>query len=115
MYHLHTDGQSECLNQEVEVYLRAFCSQWRDNWVKWLPIAEYALNARQHSATGHSPFFLTYGYKLQFHVPANPDTYIPAANAPLADTLTQLVHTPPTFQSGSQAREDTSIRRGVLS
>ena len=79
-YHPQTDGQSEQFNQEVEAYLRAFCSQRRDDWVKWLPIAEYALNARVHSSTGYSPFFLMYGYEPQFLVPANPDTQVPAAN-----------------------------------
>ncbi len=85
VYHPQTDGQTECLHQKVEAYLHAFCSQRRDNWVKWLPIAGYTLNVRQHSATGHSPFFLTYGYKLQSHVPANPNTYILVADVRLAE------------------------------
>ena len=84
-YHPQTDGQSERFNQEGEAYLRAFCSQRRDDWVKWLPIAEYALNARVHSSTGYSPFFLMYGYEPQFLVPANPDTPVPAANERLAE------------------------------
>ena len=93
-YHPQTDGQTERLNQEIEAYLRAFCSQRRDDWVQWLPIAEYALNSRVHSATGYSPFYLTFGYEPQFHVPANPNTYVPEADA----RLTQL----------AKAREDAT-------
>jgi hypothetical protein len=31
------------------------------DWADWLPIAEFAYNNREHSATGFSPFFLEYG------------------------------------------------------
>jgi hypothetical protein len=32
------------------------------DWVDWLPIAEFAYNNREHSATGHSPFYLKYSH-----------------------------------------------------
>ena len=78
-YHPQTDGQSERWNQEIEAYLRMFCSQRRDDWVKWLPIAEFAFNSRTHSATGHSPFFLMYGYQPEFHIPVL-ETTVPSAD-----------------------------------
>ena len=56
-----------------------FCSQRRDDWVKWLPIAEFAFNSRTHSATGHSPFFLMYGYQPEFHIPVL-ETTVPSAD-----------------------------------
>src|SRR5260221_783100 len=31
-YHLQTDGQTECMNQEIEAYLRVFVSHRQDNW-----------------------------------------------------------------------------------
>ena len=40
-YHPQTDGQSEQWNQEIEAYLHMFYSRHCDNWVKWLPIAEF--------------------------------------------------------------------------
>ena len=84
-YHPQTDGQTERMNQEVEAYLRAFCNQRRDDWVSWLPIAEFALNARVHSSTNYSPFYLMYGYEPQFHVPIAPNTTVPTADARLTE------------------------------
>ena len=78
-YHPQTDGQSERWNQEIEAYLRMFCSRCRDDWVKWLPIAEFAFNSHKHSSTGYSPFYLMYGYEPQFHVPMLP-TAVPSAD-----------------------------------
>ena len=43
-YHPQTDGQSERWNQEIEAYLRMFCSMRRDDWAHWLPVAEFAFN-----------------------------------------------------------------------
>ena len=78
-YHPQTDGQSERWNQEIEAYLRMYCSRRRDDWVKWLPIAEFAFNSHEHSSTGYSPFYLMYGFEPQFHVPMLP-TSVPTAD-----------------------------------
>lgn len=45
-YHPQTDGQSERWNQELEAYLRMFCSLRRDDWVRWLPT--FAKNLPSH-------------------------------------------------------------------
>src|SRR5258708_36733477 len=37
-YHPQTDGQPECMNQEIEAYLRAFVSHRQDDWADWLPL-----------------------------------------------------------------------------
>ena len=78
-YHPQTDGQSERWNQEIEAYLRMYCSRRRDDWVKWLPIAEFAFNSHKHSSTGYSPFYLMYGFEPQFHVPML-STSVPTAD-----------------------------------
>src|SRR6266436_344710 len=31
-YHPQTDGQTECVNQEIELYLRVFISHQQDDW-----------------------------------------------------------------------------------
>src|SRR5713101_5761899 len=36
-YHPQTDGQTECLNQELEQLLRAFCNMCQSNWASLLP------------------------------------------------------------------------------
>src|SRR6202045_3789128 len=60
-FHPQTDGQTEWVNQEIEVYLRAYVDHLQDDWAEWLSTAEFALNNCEHSATGQTPFFLEYG------------------------------------------------------
>lgn len=61
-HHPQTDGQSERTNQTLEQYLRSFSNYQQDNWSQLLPMAEFAYNNSDHSATGVSPFFACYGY-----------------------------------------------------
>ena len=44
-YHPQTDGASECTNQALEQYLRAFCGTQQNNWHTWLPLAQYTKNS----------------------------------------------------------------------
>ena len=60
-YHLQTDGQTECVNQEVEQLLRLFVNQRQDDWYDWISIAEFAYNDRVHASTQASPFMLDAG------------------------------------------------------
>lgn len=78
-YHHQGDGFSERWNQELEQSLRIFCSYHQDNWVRLLSIAKFAFNARVHSATGKTPFFLNYSFTPEFHVSLNPSTKVPMA------------------------------------
>ena len=43
-YHLQTDSQTECVNQEVEQFLRLFVNQRQDDWYDWISIAKFAYN-----------------------------------------------------------------------
>jgi len=78
-YHPRTDGQTEWINQEVEQYLRLFTSYRQNDWVDWLPIAEFAHN-NSVTVTGHSPFKVLYGYNPEFTISPNSVSNIPAAN-----------------------------------
>src|SRR6266436_191409 len=60
-YHPQTDGQTEHINQEIEVYLRVFMSHRQDDWADWLLLAEFAYNNKVHSATHWTPFELDTG------------------------------------------------------
>ena len=51
----------ECLNQELEVYLRIFCTNEPHAWNSLLPIAEFAHNQHTHEALKQMPFYLMYG------------------------------------------------------
>ena len=56
-FHPQTDGQTEQVNQEIEVYLRAYVDHLQDDWAEWLSTAEFALNNHEHSVTRQMPFF----------------------------------------------------------
>ncbi|CAJ0944241.1 unnamed protein product [Ranitomeya imitator] len=62
----HTNGQTERTNQTLETYLRCFVSADQDDWVSFLPLAEFALNNRASSATLVSPFFCNSGFHPRF-------------------------------------------------
>jgi hypothetical protein len=60
-FHPETDGQSENSNQILEQYLRAYVSYAQDDWVNWLPLAEFAMNNHESETTGVTPFYAVYG------------------------------------------------------
>src|SRR5260370_17493447 len=60
-YHLQTNGQTEHMNQEIETYLRIFINHHQDDWVDWLPLAEFSYNNHTHSSTHQTPFELNSG------------------------------------------------------
>jgi hypothetical protein len=60
-YHPQTDGQTERVNQEIEQYLRLFVNHRQDDWVEWLPLAEFSHNNRVQASTRQTPFMLNYG------------------------------------------------------
>jgi len=53
-FHPQTDGQTERLNQMIEAYLRAFVSQEQDDWVRLVPMAEFAYNNSITTGNGMS-------------------------------------------------------------
>jgi hypothetical protein len=58
VFHPQMDGQTEWVNQEIEQYLRIFVNHHQNDWVEWLPIAEFAYNNRVHSSTCQTSFQL---------------------------------------------------------
>ncbi|KAI0996108.1 hypothetical protein K3495_g12071 [Podosphaera aphanis] len=64
-FHPETDGSTERMNQEVLAYLRSFISYSQFEWAKMLPTAQLALNNRDSSVSGLSPFFSEHGYHAE--------------------------------------------------
>ena len=58
-----TDGQTERQNQTLEQYLRCYCDYAQGDWAGKLALAEFSYNNSTHETTGHSPFYLLYGYQ----------------------------------------------------
>ena len=50
-FYPQTDGQTERVNQVIDVYLGPFLNQGQDNWVHLLLMAEHAYNNSETSAT----------------------------------------------------------------
>ena len=88
-YHPQGNGKVERKNQEIEQFLRLFISQRQDDWVDWLPMAEFVLNSRVHSGADRAPFEIVYGYVPDFTVPAGKHSAIPALNDRL-DRMAQV-------------------------
>lgn len=61
-YHPQTDGQTERVNQCLEMYLRCMVQDSPTKWKTWLPLAELWYNSNFHTTLGCSPFKALYGY-----------------------------------------------------
>jgi len=61
-YHPQADGQTEILNQTIEVAVRAFINLNKDNWASLLPYLAFAYNNTPHTATKFTPSYLLYGF-----------------------------------------------------
>jgi len=55
-FYPQTSGQTECMNQELEQYLRMFIDHQQEQWPKWLGMAEFAYNNKVYTGTKVSPF-----------------------------------------------------------
>jgi hypothetical protein len=59
-YHLQTNGQTECVNQELEQYICLFVNEHQDNWDELIPMAEFQYNNHIHSMTQTIPFMVNH-------------------------------------------------------
>ena len=64
-YHPQTDGQSERTIQTLEDMLRACVLDFKGNWDRYLPLAEFAYNNSYHASIQMAPFEALYGRKCQ--------------------------------------------------
>ncbi|KAL5758005.1 hypothetical protein ACOSP7_020616 [Xanthoceras sorbifolium] len=70
-FHPQTDGQTERVNNLLELYLRHFVSANQRDWAKLLDVAQFSYNLQKSGATHHSPFELATGQQ-----PLTPQTVI---------------------------------------
>jgi len=64
-YHSQIDGQTECVNQALEQYLRCYVDYNLSNWSDLLPSAEFTYNNQAHKEIKESPFYFEYGRHLR--------------------------------------------------
>ncbi|QRW07203.1 Retrotransposable element Tf2 protein [Ceratobasidium sp. AG-Ba] len=87
-FHPETDGITERTNQWLEGFLRSFCNYRPDDWVQWLPIAEFCHNNQVNSATGKTAFETIYGLHPRWDLV---DLEVNAPNAAdMADSMQEI-------------------------
>jgi len=62
-YHLQTGGETERVNQELEIYFRIFCSNNPKMWEPLNSLMEFSHNQKVHSTMKQTPFYLMMGYE----------------------------------------------------
>ena len=67
-FHPQIDGQTECINQELEQYLWFFVDNKQKNWSEQLISAEFVINSKIYSATKVFPLKASYGRELKMGV-----------------------------------------------
>ena len=79
-YHPQTDGGTEQVNQEMEVYFQIFCYNNPETWKQNLATMEFAHNQRPHSSRKRTLFHLMMGYE-----PTTIPTITDKSNIPLVE------------------------------
>jgi hypothetical protein len=86
-YHPETDGQTERVNQTIEVMLRFYVNYHTDNWDQFLDLVEYSYNNQVNASTTMSPFYANFGY-LPTALWTTPSDSFQTINQQIHDTLT---------------------------
>ena len=64
-FHPQNDGQSERTIQTLEDMLRTCVLEFKDSWVKHLPLAEFAYNNSYRASIDLAPYKALYGQKCR--------------------------------------------------
>ena len=93
-FHPQTDGKSERINAITEQYIRAYCSYLQDDWVDWLPIAEFCGNSGYSEPIKTNAFLANYGYnpRMGFESISTPKDRPQIVNAVKFTTRMQQIH-----------------------
>jgi hypothetical protein len=60
-FHPQSDGQTKATNKVIVMYLRCFTGDRPQQWLRWLPWAEYIYNTAYQSMLRDTPFRVVYG------------------------------------------------------
>jgi hypothetical protein len=86
-YSPETDGSTEKANDTIKTILRELVNWAQDNWVELLPIGVSAINGRNATSTGVSPFFLVHGWEQALFDLETPSTRFRHSPVQQADLL----------------------------
>ena len=113
-FHPETDGQTERMNAVLEQYLRAYVSYLQDDWVEWLPLAEFSTNLHVSETTRVSPFYANYSFhpRLGFEPILPPDTRPATRDAEaFAQKIKDITDFLRTEMTSAQARYEEQANR----
>jgi len=65
VYHPQTDGATERVNQELEIYFQVFCSNNPRMWKLLNSLMEFSHNQKVHSTMQQTLFYLMMRYELK--------------------------------------------------
>ena len=82
-YHPQTDRQMERINRDLQQYLHVFTLEKQDEWVSWLPLAQFSYNTKKQLSTEKSLFEVTQSYQPKMGFEQR------ATKAPAAEKLTK--------------------------
>ncbi len=74
-YHSQIDDQTKRANQNVEQYLRSYCSYMQDDWFVWLSMTEFVNNNAISSSIEQSAFFLNKNFHSHMSFDSNSTEY----------------------------------------
>ncbi len=74
-YHSQIDDQMKRVNQNVERYLRSYCSYMQDDWFIWLSMTEFVDNNAISSSIEQSAFFLNKNFHSHMNFDSNSTEY----------------------------------------
>ena len=67
-FHLQTDGQFERTIQTLEDMLRAYILDFKESWVKYLSLTEFAYNNSYQASIGMAHFEALYGRRCRIPI-----------------------------------------------
>ncbi|GJR01742.1 putative reverse transcriptase domain-containing protein [Tanacetum coccineum] len=100
-YHPRTDGQSERTIQTLEDMLRTCIINFRNGWVKHLPLVEFSYNNNYHASIKAAPYEALYGEKCR-----SPVCW--------AESYADLKRKPMEFEIGDRVMLKVSPWKGVV-
>lgn len=84
-YNPQSDGLTERNNQTLETYPCAYASYHQDDWVDYLPLAEFAFNNLVNSSTPQTPFFANFRFHPSFEAQITERPRFPLLRIPHQD------------------------------
>ncbi|QRV87090.1 Retrovirus-related Pol polyprotein from transposon [Ceratobasidium sp. AG-Ba] len=90
-HHPQADGQTEVMNQNLEIMLRSYIDQVKSNWSELLPALAFSYNTSTHSVTRQTPAFLLRGYEplRPAHLLTNTSQHIPRIESNTAEDFSE--------------------------